>query len=158
MNIQASNKVSGLVLILLSVLVSVPLTILTIRSGGGTWGFGMIGLPVLLPLCAYALFGIAPLIRDERDQWRIFIGTQVITLAIGIVSLLLFKLYPRLIIAIPITLAIISFASRKHFRQMLLIMILLGCVANIMLLKWEIDFGRTVPLVQLLLPQPEMNP
>ncbi|MFN6090617.1 MAG: hypothetical protein ACK47E_17870 [Cyclobacteriaceae bacterium] len=50
--IKSINKWAGAALILLSILVAIPLTIKTICTNGGTWGFGIIGLAILLPLDA----------------------------------------------------------------------------------------------------------
>lgn len=149
MKIQTLNKAAGLLLILLSISVTISLTIKTLVTGGGTWGFGIIGIPILLPLSAYILFGIAGWIKNKALQRKIFITAHGVTLSIGLISLIIFPVYPKAFVVIPVSLAILSVVSRNNFEYLLLTMILLAIVANILLLKWEIDFNRTLPIIQL---------
>lgn len=149
MKIQTLNKAAGLLLILLSISVTISLTIKTFVTGGGTWGFGIVGIPILLPLSAYLLFGIAGWINNESLQRKIFITAHLVTLSIGLISLIIFPVYPKAFVLIPLSLAILSMVSKNRFKYFLLIMILLAIVANILLLKWEIDFDRTLPIFQL---------
>lgn len=142
-------KVLSIILIVLSIAVSIPLTIVTWRAGGGPWGFGIVGLPVLIPLSAYLLFGIAGLAKQEVVQREWFIGAHIITLVAGIAGLFLFPVYPTFVAAIPLLLAALGIIDKKHFKGFLLLMISLAIVANIVLLKWEVDFDRTLPLLQL---------
>lgn len=149
MKIQTLNKAAGLLLILLSISVTISLTIKTFVTGGGTWGFGIVGIPILLPLSAYLLFGIAGWINNESLQRKIFITAHLVTLSIGLISLIIFPVYPKAFVLIPLSLAILSMVSKNRFKYFLLLMILLAIVANILLLKWEIDFDRTLPIFQL---------
>lgn len=76
------NRVMAITLILLVTMVSLPLTISTYETGGGPWGFGMIGLHVLLPLNAYLVFAIAALVAAEKARWYLFIAGHVISITI----------------------------------------------------------------------------
>jgi hypothetical protein len=149
MKIHALNRIAGVCLILLSILITLPLTIKTIVTNGGTWGFGMIGLAILLPLNTYVLFGIAGLINDLHRQQILFILSHVLSIIIGLAALFIFPLYPMIIVAVPIALSMVSFLDSKHFGYYLFLMITLAILANAILLKWEIDFGRSIPLLQL---------
>jgi hypothetical protein len=140
---------ASIALIVLSVGVTIPLTVKTIRDGGGTWGFGVIGLPLLLPLSAYILFGIAGTLQKDQRQWKAFLLAHAITLVIGLVSLSLIPIYPGVFVLIPVTLFILGLANKKQFRFFLLLMITLALIANILLLKWELEFHRGLPIVNL---------
>lgn len=142
---------ASIALILLSVAVTIPLTIRTIREGGGSWGFGVIGLPILLPLSAYILFGIAGALPKDQPQWKAFLLAHIITLLIGFVTLALIPIYPGVFALVPLTLFILGLLHKKRFRFYLLLMITLALVANILLLKWELDFHRGLPIVDLLM-------
>ncbi len=147
--IRMINKISGLLLILFSVTVAIPLVIKTIQTSGGTWGFGVIGLGILIPLSACILFGVAALMMDEKIQWKIFIAAHGITITTGIAGLFIFPVYPQFLAIVPGILAMISVFDRNNFRYYLFAMIALALLANILLLKWEIEFGRVLPLLQL---------
>lgn len=147
--IEPVNWVTGIILIMFSCIVTIPLTIKTFFDGGGIWGFGVIGVPILLPLSAYILFGIAGVVKDEVIQNKVFVAAHAVTLTIGIVSLLVFPLYPIPFILIPVTLAALGIVNKTYYKYYLVIMILLAVVANILLLKWEMDFGRSLPIIQL---------
>ena len=143
------TRLVGIILIVLSLTVSVPLVFITWQEGGGAWGFGIIGLPVLLPLSAYILFGIAAVPRNIARQRKLFIGAHLVTLGTGLTSLYFFPVYPALFVVIPVLLATVGIMSRKRFKLYLLLMISLAIAANLILLKWEFDFGRTLPILQL---------
>jgi hypothetical protein len=91
-NIKLINAVAGALLILLSLAVSIPLTIKVYIDGGGPWGFGIIGFPILVPLSFYILFGCVGLIRTEMWQRKIFIATHFVTVAVGVITLFIFPL------------------------------------------------------------------
>lgn len=146
------NKLAGIVLILLSILVSIPMTIKTLQHDGGPWAFGVVGLSILIPLSTYLSFGIAGMINKEAKQWTAFIVSHLITVSTGIVSLISFPVYPKIIVVIPIVLAILGIVNKKTFRFYLFSMLLLAIAANIALLNWEFDFGRSFPLFQLFEP------
>lgn len=151
------NRFLGSVLILLTCTVSVPLSILTFQTHGGPWGFGVIGLPVLLPLTAYSLFGLAPWFKKEATQRRIFLAAHVITIVTGVSSIFIFPVYPLGVAVIPLALAVLGFVDKRHLLYYLFLMIVLAIVANALLLHWEIEFGRTLPLFQLF-QSPEIIP
>jgi hypothetical protein len=125
------------------------LTIKIIETAGGSWGFGIFGLGILLPLSAYVMFGFAAIVNKEADQRRIFIAAHVVTLIMGSVTLLIFPVYPKFIVIVPVTLAILGIANKRNFKYYLLTMIILALLANVLLLIWEIDFDRSLPLFQL---------
>lgn len=149
MTFTSITKILGVLLILLSVLVSIPLSIKVAIEGGGPWGFEVVSLAVLVPLNAYIFFGLAGLISEKNKQRRIFIIAHAITIGCGLISLFIFPVYPTWVPLIPIGLAIAGIISYKNYNYFLLIMILLGLDANVMLLTWEVDFGRAAPLFQL---------
>lgn len=148
-NIKLINAVAGALLILLSLAVSIPLTIKVYIDGGGPWGFGIIGFPILVPLSFYILFGCVGLIRTEMWQRKIFIATHFVTFAVGVITLFIFPVYPALLVSIPLLLAVIGLVSHSKYKYYLLVMLILAIVANTVLLKWELDFHRSVPVVQL---------
>ena len=158
MRIRIINKIAGLLLILLSMSVVIPLSIITIKTGGGTSGFGIIGLPVLLPLSAYLLFGIAAWLKFEARQRRIFIAAHIITFSTGLIGVLLFPVYPKPIVLIPLALAVFGIANKRNFKYYLFLMIFLAIAANILLLKWELEFDRTLPLFQLFQSSRSIDP
>jgi hypothetical protein len=158
MSIQRINRIVGIILVLLSGTVVVPLTIKTIETGGGPWGFGIVGLPLLLPLSAYFLFGLAGMVSGEARQRNLFITAHVVTIIVGLGSLFIFPFYPALFALLPIALAVLSIRNKKYFRHYLLAMMLLAIAANILLLKWELDFGRTIPLLELCQLSGNINP
>lgn len=143
------NKITGSLLIVLTTLVAIPLVIKTLQAGEGTWGFAIVGMPILLPLCAYFLFGITGCIVNQETRKTWFIISHGITLVIGLATIIVFPVYPILLVVIPVLLAFFGIRSRDNFDYYLLVMILLATFANLLLLKWEIDFDRTIPLFQL---------
>ncbi|MGC1243980.1 MAG: hypothetical protein WA874_20485 [Chryseosolibacter sp.] len=147
--IDRVTRLSGAILIILSLTVSVPLVIHTWQNKGGPWGFGIIGLPVLIPLAAYILFGVAGMIRNEASRRKVFVSAHVVTLITGLITLAIFPVYPVAFAVIPVLLATAGIINKKHFRIFLLMMIVLAIAANILLLKWELEFGRTIPVLQL---------
>lgn len=149
MKLGTLNKAGGVILVVLSFTVAVPLTIKTFETAGGTWGFGIVGIPILVPLSTYFLFGIAGLIsKNDEMQWRIFVAAHIVSVATGLVCLLLFPLLPFVIIFFPAVLAVLGFSGKKYVKYYLFLMIVLAIVANLLLLKWELDFGRSLPLFQ----------
>jgi hypothetical protein len=157
MTIKTINKYCGIVSILLSVLVAIPLTIKTIIEGGGPWGFEIISLAVLVPLSCYLVFGIAGVLKDDDKQRSVFIVAHVLTIITGIFGYFTFPVFPFWVALVPLTLAVAGIASHRKFQYFLLLMILLSLAANGLLLKWEIDFGRTVPLFELFQPSEIVN-
>jgi hypothetical protein len=143
------NLILGAVLIALSILVSIPLMLKTFRDGGGPWGFGFIELPVLIPLSLYVLFGIAGLVLREKQQRNVFIAGHLITGSAGMFMLFLFPVFPAFVPIMPLTLALFGLLSYSSYRYYLFIMLVLGVIANGLLLKWELDFHRSVPVVEL---------
>jgi hypothetical protein len=147
--IKMINKWAGAALILLSILVAIPLTIKTVITNGGTWGFGIIGLAILLPLDAYVIFGVAGLLNSQDKQQLLFRIGHLLSVSIGVVGLIIFPLFPFAVAIVPVVLSMFSFLDKKHFRFFLLLMIVLALAANGLLLKWELDFGRAIPFLQL---------
>lgn len=144
------SRALGILLVLLSLTVSIPLAVRTWQNQGGPWGFGIVGLPVLLPLGSYILFGIAAFPRQPVRRREFFIGAHLVTLVVGFASFFIFPVYPPALMVIPLALATIGIVSRRHFAFFLVLMITLAIIANFILLKWELDFGRSLPLLQLL--------
>jgi hypothetical protein len=147
--IKLVNSVAGIVVIILSLAVSIPLTIKIYLDEGGPWGFGIIGFPILIPLSFYILFGITGLIRSDIYQRRAFIITHFITFGIGAIVLFIFPVYPTLIVAIPLLLAVIGLISQSQYKYWLFLMMILAVAANGLMLKWEFDFHRSLPIIQL---------
>ncbi|MCA4896892.1 MAG: hypothetical protein ING84_17970 [Cytophagales bacterium] len=147
--IKSINKWAGAALILLSILVAIPLTIKTVITNGGTWGFGIIGLAILLPLDAYVIFGVAGLLNSQDKQQLLFRIGHLLSVSIGVIGLVIFPLFPFAVAIVPVALSLFSFLDRKHFQYYLLLMVLLALTANCLLLKWELDFGRAIPFFQL---------
>jgi len=143
------NKGAGALLILFSILVAIPLTIKTIVTNGGTWGFGIIGLAILLPLDVYVIFGVAGLLNSQDKQQLLFRIGHLLSVGIGVIGLIIFPLFPFAVAIVPVVLSLFSFLDKKHFRFYLLLMIVLALIANGLLLKWELDFGRAIPFLQL---------
>jgi hypothetical protein len=154
--IKMINKWAGSVLILLSILVAIPLTIKTISTNGGTWGFGIIGLAILLPLDAYVIFGVAGLLNSQDKQQLLFRLGHLLSVSIGVIGLIIFPLFPFAVAIVPVVLSMFSFFDKKHFRFYLLLMIVLALTANGLLLKWELDFGRAIPFFQLFQTEASM--
>lgn len=148
------NRIMAVILLVLVMMVSLPLTIRTYDTGGGPWGFGMIGLHVLLPLNAYLLFAIAAIVAGDKTRWHLFIAAHVISLMIGLVTFYVFPILPKMFLLIPALLATIGILNRRHLHAYLCVMIVLAIIANTLLLKWELDFNRTIPLIELLKPVP----
>ena len=156
MVIDSITRWSGVILVILSLAVSIPLTLHTWKDAGGPWGFGIVSLPVLIPLSAYALFGIAGV--ASKGQRILFVSAHAVTLLIGIVAFIIFPVYPVGLTMIPVLLATVGIVNRKYAIYYLLLMIVLGIIANLALLKWELDFGRAIPLLQLFQEQAHGDP
>ena len=134
---------------LLTVAVAIPLTIKVIIEGGGPWGFEIVSLAILVPLSCYLFFGISGMLKSDDWQKRFFIIGHALTIITGIGGYFVFPLYPFWVASVPVALAIAGISSHKIFVWYLLGMIALTIFFNIVLLKWELDFGRTIPLFQL---------
>lgn len=146
------------VLVFFLVTVSFPLTIKAMREGGGPWGFGIIGLHFLIPLNFYFLFAVSAWMKDRLWQRSFFILGHAVTIILGSVAFMIFSVLPKLLLIIPIALAVIGISDRKRFGFYLILMMSLAITANIVLLKWELDFGRSIPIVQLLHPAMDTDP
>jgi hypothetical protein len=149
-NIDIINKIMGLLAIGVSLAISIPLSIKVQLEGGGTWGFGIIGLPILLSLSAYILFGLTALIKSDRHQRTAFIITHFVSFGTSAIVMFLFPVYPTLLVSIPLVLAVFGLIMYTRYKYYLLAMLLFTLVENIVLLKWELDFHRTVPIIQLV--------
>lgn len=142
------HGILAVVLILLTIVVSLPLTIRTLQVGG-TWGFDIIGLHILLPLNASAAFSIPGLLRGGNSLWRTFWASHLLVLTTGVIASLVFPVLPFYVYIFPIALSAVSLLNKRLFPTFLIIVLLLGIIANVVLLKWEFDFDRTLPLLQL---------
>src|SRR5690349_3459464 len=105
LDIKLTNRIAGVIVILLSLAVSVPLTIMVCVKGGGPWGFDILGLQILIPLSCYILFGIVGLIQVEARQRKAFAAAHLITFGIGVIVLLIFPARPALLVPVPVLLA-----------------------------------------------------
>jgi hypothetical protein len=143
------NRYLGLLLIVLTATVSIPLTITTISTDGGSWGFGIIGLAILFPLNALGLFGFTALLHRLDRQRKAFVASHIISVLVGLTSLLSFPIYPAGIVAVPLSMTMLGIASRRRTSHYLFVMIVLAVASNLVLLKWELDFHRNLPLLQL---------
>jgi hypothetical protein len=143
------NKITGAILITLSVVVCIPLSVITWQTRGGTMGLGMVGLAILLPLSAYIIFGIAAFFGNPRLQRGLFVSGHIVSILIGIASLIIFPVYPKAFVAAPVLLALAGISSGRRIRYFLLGMIMLGVIANVLLLSWELDAGRNIPAAQV---------
>lgn len=140
---------ASIILIGLSLTVTIPLIAITSRNNGGPWGFGLIGLPILIPLAFYLFFGFVGLIRHEQHQRKWFIIALVVTFLSGVVMLIILPVYPIALVFVPLVLSGLGMINRSGYWYYLIIMLLLGIAANVVLLKWEIDFDRSLPIIQL---------
>ncbi|HEU5292445.1 MAG TPA: hypothetical protein VFU05_17480 [Cyclobacteriaceae bacterium] len=141
--------VLGSALMLLILAVSLPLTIITFQNSGGPWGFGIIGLSVLIPLNFYFIFSIAAFVNNSQRQRQIFVVGHFITVGIGFVTFIIFQIVPVQLLLCAIVLALIGIFDKKRMSMYLRLMNALAIVANILLLKWELDFGRSIPIIEL---------
>lgn len=158
MTIKVINKIAGIVSILLSILVAIPLMIKAVIEGGGPWGFEIVSLAILVPLSCYLFFGIAGVLVDEALQRKYFIAAHILTIITGVGGYFIFPVYPFWMAIVPIGLAVAGIASHRKFTYFLLVMMGLAITFNIVLLKWELDFGRTMPLLQLFQASGGVNP
>jgi hypothetical protein len=158
MTLNTINRILGFGAILLSIAVAIPLTIKVVAEGGGPWGFEIVSLAILVPLSCYLLFGIAGILKDTDGQKKIFILGHALTITTGIGGYFIFPVYPFWVAVVPIGLAVAGIFSHKKFAWFLLGMIVLAIFFNIVLLKWELDFGRTLPLLQLFQTTTNPNP
>jgi hypothetical protein len=158
MALKVLNKITGIVSILLSILVVIPLTVKAITEGGGPWGFEIVSLAILVPLSCYLLFGIAGVIANEELQRKYFIAAHILTIVTGVGGYFIFPVYPFWVAIVPIGLAVAGIASHRKFTYFLLVMMGLSIIFNIVLMKWELDFGRTIPLFQLFQASDGFNP
>jgi hypothetical protein len=141
-------------LILLTMIVSIPLSIRTYRDNGGPWGFGIIGLHLLLPLNAYILFAVTALFREGQYQRMMFIGAHAVSLLVGSIAFIVFPILPAWLLLVPALVAMLSIFDRKHFTVYLMVLLILAVVANLILLKWEFDFSRTIPILEIFRSAP----
>jgi hypothetical protein len=147
--VEITNRIVGGLLIALSLAVSIPLT-LKVYLDGGTWGFGVIGFPVLIPLSFYILYGVTALIRPDNRQQKAFIACHFISFAASAVSMFMFPVYPTLLVSVPLLLAVFGLMSIGRYKYYLLSMQLFAIIANVVLLKWEFDFHRSLPVIELI--------
>ena len=139
MTVKLTNTIIGLLLILISISVIVPLTVQVIKSGGGPFGFGALLLPAILPLSICTVFGLFGMIDYEKNFRRIknlFIIGHVLTAIIGIGIFLIIPIYPFLFIAIPIAWVLITTMTRENVGRQILINngLILTCMCTIMAL------------------------
>ena len=144
-----ANRLLAIIVTVLTMIVSLPLSIKTLQQGGGPWGFGVVGLHILLPLNTYIFFAIPAFLHNKRTQWLAFITAHLVSLAVGITGFVMFPILPKSILLVPISLAAASVIFWKRLPLFLWIMLVLAITANVLLLKWELDFGRSLPIIQI---------
>jgi hypothetical protein len=147
--IEIVNRIVGALLIVLSLVVVIPLTIKVYLDSGGTWGFGVIGFPVLIPLSFYIFYGVTALIRPDNRQRSAFVVSHFVSFTVSAVSMFMFPVYPTLLVSVPLLLAVFGLMSIGRYRYYLLLMQLFAIISNILLMKWEFDFHRSVPIIEL---------
>ncbi len=152
------NKLLSIVLIVLTIAVSLPLSITTYKEAGGPWGFGIVGLHILLPLTMYVLFAVPAFLKVDVYQRTMFIAAHVVTVCTGFVGFLLFPLAPKLLLLIPVMLAVAGIYHKRRLTLYISVMLILGIAANVVLMKWELDFGRSLPIVSLFQESPNVDP
>lgn len=135
-----------------------PLTVKAITEGGGPWGFEVVSLAILVPLSCYLFFGIAGVLANEELQRKFFITAHILTIVTGVGGYFIFPVYPFWVAIVPLALAVAGITSYRKFTYFLLVMMSLSIIFNIVLLKWEVDFGRTIPLLQLFQASGSINP
>jgi hypothetical protein len=155
--LQFATRFLAVLLLILTLVVSAPLTIRICRDGGGPWGFGIVGLHILLPLNTYVLFSLAGLLKNVRGRWWIFVAAHGVSVGVGLISFFIFPVLPKALLLIPLGLALLSIIGRKRFTLLLMVMLALGSAANVVLLKWEIEFGRTLPVIELFQSNQELD-
>ncbi len=150
MKIEDVNRVFGIVLVLLTLSVGIPLTIQFIISFFGTSGFGIIGPPILFPLNASVLFAVITFLEADGERLRtLFVRSHLITIAAALIGYVVYPKIPIVLIIIPFVLAALGTLDKKDLKYHILVMMLLAIISNMILLKWEFDFDRTLPLIQL---------
>ncbi len=141
--------VTGILLVLATVLVSLPLTILTVIDKGGPLGFETMGLAVLVPLCAYIFFGISGLPREFLTRRKLFMIAHGVSILSGVVYSIIFPVYPITIVLIPMAFATFGIVDKRNTTYYLLFMQSLGVTANAVLLFWELKAAKNIPLFDL---------
>lgn len=81
-----------------------------------------------------------------------FVVAHGLCLAVGMVGFIIFPILPKAWLALPLLLALLSMFNRKWVHIFLFISLLLATAANVALLKWQFDFGHTVPIIEVFQP------
>jgi hypothetical protein len=124
MTLRRINITIGIIQIILCGLTIAPLTIKTIVSKGGGFGFGLIFLPILIPLSCSILFGLIGLLNyleNYRGVKLLLAGTHFLTAVAGIGSFLLIPLFPFVVITIPLAIWLGIAMTRENIGKQLLL-------------------------------------
>lgn len=124
MTLRQINIFVGLTQTILSTLAVIPITVGVIKSGGGGFGFGLMFLPILVPLAFSALFGVFGLV-DYQTYYsktrKFLIGTHILTAIAGVMAFMIMPLFPFLILSIPLAVSLIKSMTKENIGQQLLI-------------------------------------
>ena len=150
MKIEDVNRVFSIVLILLTLSIGIPLTIQFIITLFGKSGFGIIGPPILFPLNTSVMFAVITFLESDEDRLRtLFVKSHLITIAAALLGYIVYPKIPIVLIVIPFVLAALGALDKKDLKYHILVMMLLAIISNVILLKWEFDFDRTLPIIEL---------
>lgn len=129
MTLRRINITLGIIQIVICGLTVLPMTIQTIVSKGGGFGFGLLFLPILIPLSCSMLFGLIGLL-DYKENYKLvkllITVAHLVTAFSGIVSFLFMPIFPIILLVIQFSIWLLLTLTRNNIgRQLLFINALL---------------------------------
>jgi hypothetical protein len=131
--IKLANITVGLTQTILCTLTIIPMTFSIIKSGGGPFSWGLMVLPIVIPLSFSALFGLFGFFyfyQNYEITKRWLRRTHILTGIAGTLSFVIMPIFPALIVSIPLAIWLLETMTKENIGEKLLITngLILTCI------------------------------
>jgi hypothetical protein len=152
--LKTTNKVIGMLVLLVSIVTVIPITIRLFVHHGGAFGLGWLLIPLIIPLCAGTGYGILGVLNERLNDSQLnrrFVMVHLLVALAIIVSYISLPVFPYLLYSLPVFIWVFI-RYRKHVLLLLLLVNLLTLLGGLYLLATDWDNGRKVALIEVFKP------
>ena len=129
----------------------IPLTIELLTNLNFGFNFGLLLLPIYIPLFLSLGFGIITTLAYYYNynslKLKIYTLLHIIIAIIGSIACLIIPIIPTILIGLPLTIIMLYNLTYKNLENQLLIMNSLVICCEIAVMTLELSFGRNIPLL-----------